>query len=295
MIWKRGLTKKDSKSNSNNVNRKNDIYLKCDNIKNNFTFFAFQKSNSINFNPQSQENLSENNDLSSNQRSLFYNPTLLTILIVLIITGIGVFGFFKQKKITNFLMENILPEFIDGIFQPRSSEKPLENVQWKSYQNQEYSCTINYDRTWKIDDKNKIMTGEIVSFYPTTINENNQEITTIKDIKVTMTIEPINTKMSLDEYSQYLLTQIDRQGEQNLQISEHILNNQKGRQISFDYIDENGQKITYRSLWILDNYKAYRIDYIGAESDFDQFQPIVEEMINSFNIYNSHNSFQQSK
>ena len=207
----------------------------------------------------------------------------LTKVGILAFIFIGFTGFLGVQAINKMFQTREVPERTEPNIATGVSN-PLDNIEWSNYQNPKYPIALKYDRSWKKDETTKIMTGEVVSFYPRKTSPNNNDLTTIENVKFTVTIDAINNKMSLEEYGQYLLQQIDEQSSRNVIVTNNILNNQKAKQISFSTIDGDDNKIKRRSIWVLDDYNAYRIDYIAEESEFAQYQPIVEEMINSFKI-----------
>ena len=299
MGWKCQEITENSQSTCGHINRDHDrICLNCGVMKNNFTVVSIhQESNTVNVNQasskdDSDDRKSNNSPLPKNLNSKSNRQTFLMTIIVLIITLATIVGVINRQTIAKVIQEQLVEKVFPR--QRRSqSEKPeniIDKTQWENYQNTENSFVLKYDRNWKKDETKKIITGEIVSFYPRKISPNNEDLTTIENIKFTITIDAINDKMSLDEYGEYLLEQMDEKSRHNAIVSENILNNQKAKQISFETIDENGQNIKNRSIWVLDNYNAYRIDYIAEESEFAKYQPIVEEMINSFQINNNLNT-----
>ena len=158
---------------------------------------------------------------------------MITIL-VLLISSVTIVGIINRQKLARVILEQV----VEKVFQRRSQpENIIDQIQWTHYQNTEKSFVIKYDRNWKKDETKKIITGEIVSFYPRKISPDNNDLTTIENVKITITIDAINDKMSLDEYGEYLLQQIDEKSRSNAIVSENILNNQKAKQISFVTID----------------------------------------------------------
>ena len=213
---------------------------------------------------------------------LFGKEKLKWMIISAIKNGIA-YNFIYTAKLDSFsehlpLVERMLESF--KVFkQPEIknlSQQP-ETTYFLSYENKEHGIKILYPYNWEIAEN---FMGSIVIFRSPKENvfDDFQE-------NVNIVVKKLEKNESLDELTKEAIEDIKANipNAKFLLSKDVVINNEVWHKVVYTgkFL---GLKLKWLQLWKIEGGKAYMITYTAKENNFYDYLPIVDKMINSFEI-----------
>jgi eukaryotic-like serine/threonine-protein kinase len=205
-------------------------------------------------------------------RSFFSKKAVLVLGLIFIILSTVILAF---SQIQRFLTADNSLTNTDScdLANPTSST----NKDFCVYTNSMYGININYPKTWRLEDKKDVFTGEVAKFLPPIPQET-------QNLPLEVTIEVIPQSSSLNEYTNQEVDKITQI--QNVKIEDSLpiqLANKPGHEVIYT-VKEEGYPIKRKAVWTLKNNQVYIITYTARESQYFKFLNTFQEMINTLEI-----------
>ena len=152
---------------------------------------------------------------------------------------------------------------------------------WKekyvSYENSDYGITIDHPQNWSIQEEDGFFNPGIIFFSP---QENDKD--NFRE-KVKISVEKLSIHLSLKEYTEQAIKEIERGNSIIEQPQNTILANREGRKIIYQ---EKDSVIKRMQVWTIKNKKAYIATYTAEADKFNKFLKQADKIIQSLNISN---------
>ena len=168
----------------------------------------------------------------------------------------------------------------NDIYSGRDSSALSSN--FVEYSNSEYQFALKYPDTWskrQIDDP---ITGEIVVF----ASPKETDADPFAE-KVYIAVEYLSSKpTTLEDYSQSVLSRIDNTDNNDIKLYEDFktkIDNSPARMVIYSRT-EGMLQLRQMEAFTIKNNQVYVAIYTAEEAKFSQFYPVVEKMINSWEI-----------
>lgn len=191
-------------------------------------------------------------------------------------TKIALFGVLLLT--TLFFITVIAIPSIKPIFNLPIDKPLIEN--FLLYQNSKYGISIKYPKTWKVEEIESIVTGDVAKFYLPP-----KESTDSLPPQVTVEIQNLKYATSLQDFSKQKINEI-RQFLPDAKINEQRLTtlaNLPAEKVVYTGEDDP-YTVKRMAVWTLKDNKAYIITYTVEESQYDDFVNTAKVMIDSLQI-----------
>lgn len=143
------------------------------------------------------------------------------------------------------------------------------------YENSDYGLELEYPKNWSIQEEGDFLKPGIVFLSPPENDTDDfQE-------KVTVAIENLPQPLSLKEYTEQVIKQIEDSNEIIEQPKVTTFANKEGRQIIYQEKDGNKKRM---EVWMLKNQKAYIATYTAETDKFNKFLKQADKTIQSITI-----------
>lgn len=231
-----------------------------------------------------------NIDGGENTRNSFGKVILFSTIGVMLFFGLGFVTVNTFGRTFN-LEESPIEEpqndssEVTKLSQPHNSQTTMNRntigqpKQFITHTDEKHAIQISYPEDWGLNSVEDKIRGQIAHFSPN-LNPNNPDHNN-GDVSVLIYAEKLPNPMTLNQYSELIINDISQNFNQEIKESNVILANKDARQISLTITGEN-DLIKLTSIWTLDNYTAYKIIYQAQEQDFTEYEPVVNQMIKSF-------------
>jgi hypothetical protein len=151
-----------------------------------------------------------------------------------------------------------------------------------TYDNPDYGISILYPSNWTKSEEN-LQSHQVVSFYAPKVNVMNQ---IISPAHLSMTIEPINeTSTPIGDYSDQFLSKV-YPNPSDLKILNTSMTTLSGHEaqktVMLDFL--NGQTSKELRVFSIIDGNVYRLGYFAQPGTFLTHLPLIDRMIDSFNV-----------
>jgi eukaryotic-like serine/threonine-protein kinase len=164
----------------------------------------------------------------------------------------------------------------------KNSEGNLAKINYTEYLNSDYQFSLDYPQTWserQIDDP---ITGEVVVF--TSPKETEADLYTEK---VYLAVEYLSSEpTNLERYRQTVLNRINQTDNGNLELHQDFkstIDDSPARTVIYSR-QQGGLQLQQMESFMIKNNQVYIAIYIAERQSFDKFYPMVEKMIDSWEI-----------
>ena len=154
------------------------------------------------------------------------------------------------------------------------ASKYIFTEKYVSYENSNYGIKLERPKSWSIQQEDDFLKTGIILF---SSEENNAD--NFRE-KVKVSVENLATPLSLKEYTEQAVKEIERS---NLIIEppkDITLANRKGRKVIYQGKDG----IKRLEVWTIKNQKAYILTYTAEAAKFDKFLKQADRIIQSLTI-----------
>lgn len=151
-----------------------------------------------------------------------------------------------------------------------------------TYENPVYGIKMQYPADWTVSTTGFRSYTDIVGFYSPL-----QNLTDVLPAQVSLSIMTYSHNVSLDEYTNMTLTDIEQQGLQVNESDAFTLAGNPGHRIIFSPPPPpQTTPITFSvmQVWTTINDKIYLLSYNAEGSEFQKNLPVVEQMLNSLQV-----------
>lgn len=155
-----------------------------------------------------------------------------------------------------------------------------------TYENPVYGIKMQYPADWTVSTTGFRSYTDIVGFYSPL-----QNLTDVLPAQVSLSIMTYSQNVSLDEYTNMTLTDIEQQGLQVNESDAFTLAGNPGHRIIFSPPAQlppppQTTPITFSvmQVWTTINDKIYLLSYNAEGSEFQKNLPVVEQMLNSLQV-----------
>ena len=151
-----------------------------------------------------------------------------------------------------------------------------------TYENPVYGIKMQYPADWTVSTTGFRSYTDIVGFYSPL-----QNLTDVLPAQVSLSIMTYSHNVSLDEYTNMTLTDIEQQGLQVNESDVFTLAGNPGHRIIFSPPPPpQTTPITFSvmQVWTTINDKIYLLSYNAEGSEFQKNLPVVEQMLNSLQV-----------
>jgi eukaryotic-like serine/threonine-protein kinase len=150
----------------------------------------------------------------------------------------------------------------------------LQEEKYLTHEDNHYGIKLDYPEQWSMQEDDNFLTPGLVFVSPL---ENDRDKF---QEKVKVSVEELETPLSLNEYTEKSLIEIKKSNSIVQQPQNITLANREGRQVI--YLDNDGNK--HLEMWTLKDGKVYLVNYTAEENKFDRFLGKVQKMIRSLQI-----------
>lgn len=185
-------------------------------------------------------------------------------------------NFWMKKKVlipiaAAVIMSPLLPEIIKQLPSP----PPIPCQKFSPYDNGEYGFKIKYPPTWRRQAIDDPMTGEITKFMAPDDAK----------AKVTIKVEKLQKTLSLAEYSQASILEINKFFPQVtiLNRQDGTLANSPAYELTYQGVD-NGVMVKKMEMGIVRTDKAYVVIYGAENGEYNKFESTAREMMQCFDL-----------
>jgi len=154
------------------------------------------------------------------------------------------------------------------------------NSSFSTYENSTYGITIKYPNGWDIDESGGIHGTDINIVTFSSPNQTDSAIVNLHQDKQ----DNIGSNMTNFLKSELSYYKNNLRDFQIGTISNNLLAGNNGYKMLFTYTDNNGSKMKDMEVGTVIGDKAYYIIYDVKESLFNNYLPIIQTMLNSFNV-----------
>lgn len=155
--------------------------------------------------------------------------------------------------------------FKSDIFKPK----------YVAYENSDYGIELEYPKNWSMQKEEDFLKPGVVFLSPPENDADDfQE-------KVKVVIENLPQPLSLKEYTEQAIKQIEASNEIIEPAKVTNFANKEGRKIIYQ---ENKGNIKRQEVWMLDNQKAYIATYAAEEEKFNKFLKQADKIVQSIII-----------
>lgn len=190
-------------------------------------------------------------------------------------------NFWMKKKViipiaAAVIMSPFLAEIIKQLPPPPSPPPPpLPCQKFSPYDNYEYGFKIKYPPTWRRQAIDDPMTGEITKFMAPDDAK----------AKVTIKVEKLQKTLSLAEYSQASMEEINKFFPQVtiLNRQDGTLANSPAYELTYQGVD-NGVMVQKMEMGIVRTDKAYVVIYGAETGEYNKFESTAREMMQCFDL-----------
>ena len=152
-----------------------------------------------------------------------------------------------------------------------------ENIfteKYVSYENSDYGIEVEHPQKWSIQEEDDFVNPGIIFLSPEENNADNfQE-------KVKLSVEKLSTPLSLNEYTEQAVREIESSNSIIEQPKKITLANREGRKVI--YQGKDGRKRL--EVWTIKNQKAYIVTYTAEPDKFKKFSKQSDTIIQSLEI-----------
>ena len=157
-------------------------------------------------------------------------------------------------------------------------KSPESEIQLASYENSSEGFKLNYPQAWSKQNRNDFFTSGVVFFSPLANDVDKFEE------RVSVLVEDLTDNTSLTEYTAESIAEIKRLSDPNISTARAIkLGDRPGRQVIYQG-EVNGSPVQRMQTWSIEGDRAYIITYTARPDSYDKYLPIVEKIIESFEI-----------
>jgi serine/threonine-protein kinase len=192
-----------------------------------------------------------------------------------------------------FLFSNaIMPIFYDAL-----AVSPSETL--INYKSSNLGISIDYPSNWAVEEQSFGSVNTVIFFPQELFQESAQQqlqqspqqqelpVDNIRATNLNVATWDLSSNITLANFTELSIKQLEKLSgfviyEQN---SSAILSKKEAHKIVFSN-NQYGAVLKQLQIWTLYDTKAYVITYASDESQYDEFLPTVDKMINSFSISN---------
>jgi hypothetical protein len=163
------------------------------------------------------------------------------------------------------------------IVQQKVSAQPTSN--FLTYENPTYGIKIQYPADWTVSTNALEAYSGIVGFYSPL-----QNLTDVLPAQVSLSVRTYSQNVSLDEYTNITLAAVKQQGLELSESSAFTLAGKPGHRIIFSPPINAPITLNVMQAWTTIDDKVYLLSYNAEGSEFQNYLPIVRQMLNSLQI-----------
>ncbi|WP_036481527.1 serine/threonine-protein kinase [Myxosarcina sp. GI1] len=148
------------------------------------------------------------------------------------------------------------------------------------YSDREQGFAIVYPQTWTQQNRDDfVAVGVIFVSTPETETDNFQET-------VSVLIENLSTDMSLDEYTDKSILEIQTLSDPAVTFPKPVTLGQNEAKTVIYQGEENGVRVKRMQTWTVEQDRAYIVTYTAAPEKYNFYLPVVNKMLDSFKLVN---------
>ena len=187
----------------------------------------------------------------------------------------------KRKRLTigGFLVGGLLSLLAIAIFIANPKFRRSPKTQFLSYQDQDLNLAINYPEDWQQRQINDFLVPGVMFRSPL---EDDKDL--FQD-NVSISIESLSEQSTLQSYTAESIAQIKQLDPFVVANPEKTyLGKHEGRKVTYVSKNRRGLSLTRTQVWTVSDGKAYILTYTAQPGRHQNLMPIVEKMIESFQI-----------
>lgn len=148
------------------------------------------------------------------------------------------------------------------------------------YENPMHGIKMQYPADWTVSTSGLRSYSGIVAFYSPL-----QNLTDILPAQVSLSITTYSQNVSLDEYTNMTLTEIEQQGLEVNESSAFTLAGNPGHRIILTPPPQPiPVSISIMQAWTVIDNKVYQLVYSAERLEFQKYLPLIEQMLDSLQI-----------
>jgi serine/threonine-protein kinase len=165
------------------------------------------------------------------------------------------------------------------MIQQKALAQPADSS-FLTYQNPVYGIKMQYPANWTVSTTGLQSYNSIVGFYAPL-----QNLTDVLPAQVSLSITTYSQNVSVDEYTNMTLTEIEQQGLEVNESDAFTLAGNPGHRIIFSPQPQT-TPITFSimQVWTTIDNKIYQLSYNAEGSEFQNNLPVVEQMLDSLQV-----------
>jgi hypothetical protein len=190
---------------------------------------------------------------------------ITTVFLVVVLTISTVTFQYSQLQHTTIQQK--------ALAQPASSS-------FLTYENPVYGIKMQYPADWTVSTTGLQSYSGIVGFYSPL-----QNLTDVLPAQVSLSIMTYSQNVSLDEYTNMTLTELEQQGLEVNESDAFTLAGNSGHRIIFSPPPQTTPIIfSVMQVWTTIDDRIYLLSYNAEGSEFQNNLPVVEQMLNSLQV-----------
>lgn len=184
------------------------------------------------------------------------------------------FDFLKLKIILVSLLVIFAIFALRLLFSWQQSEK----IQYTYYENQDYGMKVAYPENWQTKRRDDFLISGVIFLSPV---ENSQDVF---QERISVFVEDLVSNTSLNEYTTESIAEIKRFSDPNVtNVKASVLGNYEARSVIYNG-EDRGLSVKRMQIWTVFDNKAYTITYTAQPDRFNNYLPIVKQIITSFDL-----------
>ena len=151
-------------------------------------------------------------------------------------------------------------------------------LEYTYYEDRDYGIEIAYPTTWQTKTRDDFLISGIILLSPL---EDSQDIF---QERVSVFVENLVSNTSLSQYTAESIAEIKQLSDPNIsKVKKSVLGNYEARSVVYEG-EDRGLSVKKMQIWTVFDNKAYTITYTAQPDRFENYLPIVKQIITSFDL-----------